>query len=115
MLIEDGAMASTNTISNYFYLGKAKNFSVHAEWTGTPNGTLKLQVSGKFPGGYLDGGVDPGLVAGDFIDLPDATVTIAGASGSQLWDVEDASYSWVKATYTNTSSTGTLQVTSSKK
>jgi hypothetical protein len=113
-LIENGAMTGTAVVEQIFFLGKGsrklKNWSAQAEWTGTPTGTLKVQVSNKNPLGPNDNGSFPSFVAGDWVDLPDTTVAIAGSAGNQVYDAEDASYAWVKVIYTNTSGTGTLNV-----
>lgn len=115
MLIENGVMTGTDVLSGVFFLGDAKNYSVHAEWTGTPTGTLKLQGSGKYPQGLVSGNTLPPFVDSDFVDITDATAATGGAAGEQLFDVEDASYAWVKVVYTNTSGTGVLNVVGNKK
>jgi hypothetical protein len=100
-IITDGAMASTNTISSEaFSIEHMFGFSVSAIWTGTPNGTLKLQFANS----------QNTPVSGDWIDITSATKSITGAAGSWYWNEANFFGKWIRATYTNTSSTGTLQV-----
>jgi hypothetical protein len=115
MLIDNGVMAGTDILEAVFFLGKAKNYSVFAEWTGDPVGEFKLQVTSKNPGGLIDGKIIPSFESTDWVDLDSAAVSPAGSAGQQLFDVEDASYAWVKAIYTNESGTGVLNVTATKK
>lgn len=67
--------------------------SVQAVWTGTPVGTLTLEASA-----FAD--------ASHFATVD--TVALAGAAGSQIWDLGLTGYRYVRLSYTLGSSTGTI-------
>lgn len=101
------AMTSTNTITSApFRLEHLHGFSLQAVWTGTPAGNFKLQGSNDL--GSYDGEVVSGVT--NWTDIPSSTVAAGGAAGSTLWNIDGAHYRWMRLSYTNTSSTGTLTV-----
>ncbi len=113
-LIVDGSMTGTSVInSDSFWVGHAFGYCVQARWTGTPNGTIKLQVS-------IDG-VEPTVgnsnepTISNWEDLADSSYSITGSAGSYMWNVNEVNYRWVRVVYTNSSSTGTLNVEYSTK
>lgn len=67
-------------------------YSVQASWSGTPTGTLKLQLSND---------------ATTWTDGP-SPQTLSGAAGSYLWDTVQTGVGYVRLAYTFTSGTGTL-------
>ena len=75
--------------------------SVQAAWTGTPTGTLKLQISN-----------DP--LAGSWTDYTGSSVSLTGTSDTTAWFFENASR-WVRVVYTFASGAGTLDVYVSQK
>ena len=97
------------------HLGKyTKKYSIFAQWSGAPNGFLKLQVSTKSPE-QGDKSVPDLSDANDWTDLPNSTISIAGAAGNHLYNVVEVGYFWVRLIYTNTSSTGVLSVWAGEK
>lgn len=68
----------------------------YAKWTGSPVGTIKLQVSLT----ELDA---------DFIDLDDSEQVVNGA-GNFMWNVTDTNYDKIRLVYTFGSGTGSLEV-----
>lgn len=71
-------------------------YAVHAIWTGTPTGTVVLQVS------------NDGVTWENITTTSTAT---GGIADSVLFNITDAMYKKVRLTYTRTSGTGTLNVT----
>ena len=73
------------------------HFSFQIKWTGTPTGTLKLQMSN-----------DIDATVTDWEDIPGSSVAIAGAAGQQVYNYSNAPFRWVRVVYTATSGSGTL-------
>jgi hypothetical protein len=106
--MSDGAMASTNTIySDWIWIGHAAGIAIQAVWTGTPNGAIKLQCS-LDPKTLTPGDSFPTLTNAE--DITDSSYTLTGSAGSYTWNVDAAFFPWIRAVYTNTSSTGTLNI-----
>lgn len=74
---------------------QGSNFSIQVVYTGTPNGSIKLQVSNDEL---------------NWEDLPSTTAAITTA-GATLFNVSNAHYGFVRVIYTRTSSTGSLDAT----
>lgn len=71
------------------------NACVQAVYTGSPNGSLKLQVSNDNV---------------NFTDYPNSSVSITQA-GSSIWLLENIGFPYIMIIYTSSSGTGTLNVT----
>lgn len=97
MLIVTNASMTTDVVSPMLDMSRIESIVFYAKWTGTPTGTIKLQVSLT----ELDA---------DFVDLPDSSQAIAGAAGKFMWNVADTNFDQIRLVYTATSSTGTLNV-----
>jgi len=93
-LLVDGDM-SGNLTSEVLALDNMMHYSVHAIWTGAPNGTLFIDISGELG--------EPT----NWAQL--ATVAVAGA-GQQIWMDRNAPYKWVRLRYVNAGGTGTLTI-----
>jgi hypothetical protein len=82
---------ATSAVADMDHMGMA---SIHAIWTGTPTGTLSVQVSVN--------GVD-------WVAPPTAlSVAIAGAAGQVVWTMPDLTWKAVRVIYVRTSGTGTV-------
>lgn len=90
-IVTNGDMSSDIT-SDITDLSKVDGYAVYAKWTGTPQGSIKLQVS-------VDGI--------NYVDL-DGSSTVVNNAGEALWEVTTAFYDKVRLVYTSSSSTGTL-------
>lgn len=87
-------------------LNQAIGYSIHAVWTGTPTGSLKVQVSNDEGSGPLDGSAP---VITNWTDLATpAPVALAGAAGTAMFNVDGAMYRWARLKYARTSGTGAL-------
>lgn len=75
-------------------LSRIDIYSIQAVWTGSPSGTIKIQVS---------------VNGSTFTDLADSEEAISGA-GDFLWVVTDVGYDKMKVVYTPSSGSGTLNV-----
>lgn len=105
-VIINGAMASTSTLHsapvNVEYLD---NIGFQANFTGTPVGTFSVEVSAD----YLQTATGVVQNSGNWIALTlSAVPAAAGAAGSIYVDVTQISAPWIRLSYTNTSSSGTL-------
>jgi hypothetical protein len=95
--------------SDAIYLGHIVNFSIQSVFTGTPNGSFKLQYSNdkgvedKTNGGWSAAGISTWT--------DDAASVIAvTAAGDAMWDVQNSGPRWVRLVWTRTSSTGSATI-----
>lgn len=93
-LFEDQGM--TNTVaSEPVSLHNMEHLSIHAKWTGTPQGTLFFEISGQ-------------------IGTPEIWETLdsvaVNGSGTQFWIDRNCPYIWARVRYVPTASTGNLTV-----
>ncbi len=77
-------------------------------WTGTPVGVLSLQVSGSYnPQGPAGNGTWTTLPTSLYVP---AIVQPAGGAGSSYIEIPQSSAPYIRAVYTRTSGTGSLNV-----
>ena len=76
-------------------------YFIHGVFTGSPNGTVKLQASG-------DSGVDAPPT--NWVDITDSTLTISGAQ-SVGWNVSQPRYRFVSVVYIAISGSGSFSAT----
>ena len=115
-----------NTTDGYTYttqwtdVKQAFAYSVSAVFTGTPNGTLKLQASNESdigsPWGVPAGtttvpvwGPQPQLNGSDATNIAGATSTIS-AAGTVMFDVSLPGHRCVRAVYTSSSGNATVNM-----
>lgn len=91
------------------WLGHICNYSIQLVFTGTPDGSLKLQCSNDAgtPNGAAPATMSTGVT--NWTDIAGSSQSIA-AAGNHVWTVENAGYNWVRVVYTRSSSTGSLTV-----
>jgi hypothetical protein len=92
-ILTNGDM-SGNLTSAPVDLSKTDGYSVYAEWSGSPVGTMKLQVS-------LDGI--------HYVDYTGSQTPVNGV-GNVIWEVTTAFYDNIRVVYTYGSGSGTLNV-----
>ena len=90
-IVTNGNMSSS-IISKVTPLSTTNGYSISATWTGSPVGTMKIQVS-------RDNSF--------FSDYPGSQITVNGAGG-QMWEITTANYAQVQLVYTASSGSGTL-------
>lgn len=110
------ASMATSQNSNGEDLNQIFMYSIQAIWTGTPVGTLKLQVSNddvpSAPVGNATAGTAQANVAANVVNWTDYTgsVTPVSGPGNFMWIVSDGGYKWVRVVYTAVSGAGSLTV-----
>jgi hypothetical protein len=98
-IITNGSMAATLT-STAVDLIRTQQYSIQAAWTGSPVGSIQLNVSN-----------DIGLCANasNWVTYTASIQPVNGA-GNFLWNIGFANYNCVEVVYTFTSGSGTLNV-----
>lgn len=102
-----GNVSSIGLDINQLYLG-----SIQATYTGSPTGTIKVQVSDDIVA--VAPGADPSANVVHWDDYTGSSTAVAGA-GSITYNLSFTGYRWVRLVYTFTSGTGTLNATFSGK
>jgi hypothetical protein len=98
--------------SSAFWVPHLDNFAIQAVWTGTPTGTLKLQCSCDKGSGNVS---EERGAPTNWTDIVGSSQSTAGAAGSNVWNVQNAGYRWVRVVFTFGSGTGSLSVTANGK
>lgn len=89
--IFDQSSMSTSLTSEVLDIAELVGYCIHAIWTGTPNGQIRVQ-------GSNDGT--------NFVNI--STQNTGGSSGQYLLNVEHAHYRYLRLFYNRTGSTGAL-------
>lgn len=113
----DGNMASSLS-SIGIDLNQTVMYSIQAVFSGSPVGTLKLQISNDIvPVAPVAGNPVGSNPAANVVNWTDYTgsSTAVSAAGNFVWNVFDVGYRWVRVVYTRSSGTGTLNITYSGK
>jgi len=84
--------------SNVYDVRVYDGFSIKAKYTGSPTGTLKLQVSNDDP---VNGGTQ------EWNDLADSSISVS-AAGIYIFNVSVVFFGWVRLVWTVSSGSGTL-------
>lgn len=96
-IITSGSMTGTSVLtSSVINTLSLSDGSIQFVWTGTPNGTFNIQ-------GSLDGGT-----TWTNITTNPTPISASGAAGNHLINVYPWAFPSIRAIYTNSSSTGTL-------
>lgn len=97
-IISSGTMTGTSVInSEVISIINLDNISLQFDWTGTPNGSFDVQVSND-------------NVTFHSLNIPGVPSAV-GVAGGFIINITQLSQPYIKAVYTNTSGTGTLNVT----
>jgi hypothetical protein len=105
-LLDLGATASFAIpwTSEPINLASVMNYSIQLQWTGTPVGELRLQVSNDFN----DQNRSQQFWAPTIWTDVEGSEQLVNAAGDHTWQVRDAGYMWVRAVWAPTSGSGTL-------
>ena len=95
-----GTDMESDITSDPIWLGHIANYSIQVVFTGSPDGTLKLQASNDF--GARDGSLDQ-VSIDHWTDIIGSSQNIT-ASGDHTWTVENAGYRWVRMVWTDSAS-----------
>jgi len=104
----DGTDMESTITSNAVWLAHIAHYSIQVVFTGSPNGTFKLQASNDV--GAKDGGGLSSPTITNWTDIPSSSLAVS-ASGSSLWTISNAGYRWVRVVWTNSASS-TAAITS---
>lgn len=96
-LLSSGDMSASITTNSQNLIQMAIA-CVQAIYSGSPNGSLQLQIS------------NDNLVWSNY--LTPATIT---TSGNSVWNIEFVGFQWLRAVYTKSSGTGSLSISVSGK
>lgn len=104
-VIDAQSMTGTSTInSSSVKCTGLDSASIQLSWSGTPNGTFAVQIPATFD---VSGGVVTWATL-PVTNTSGSTLTAAGSAGNHQIDVPLLSFSDIRVSYTNSSSTGTL-------
>lgn len=98
-LLSAGDMSQATVTSNSQQLVQMAVASIQAVFTGSPVGTLKLQISND---------------NSNWTDYTNSSVSVT-TSGNFLWNLVSVGFQYVRVVYTKSSGTGSLTVTVSGK
>lgn len=98
-LLTAGDMSAATVTSSAENFNQAALGGIQAVWTGSPVGTLILQISNDNV---------------TFSDYTGSSTAVSGA-GDFMWNLLDIGYQWIRVKYTRVSGTGSLTVTLSYK
>jgi hypothetical protein len=117
-LLTNGDMSQSSLTSTGVDMNQQVLASISAVFSGSPVGSLKLQISNDIvpvhPGTNIPVGTDP---AGNVVNWSDYTGSSENVTtnGNFTWNLGEAGYRWVRVVYTKVSGTGTLNVYFSEK
>lgn len=97
---------SANFESEPILLDQIYGFSFQSVFTGSPNGTFKLQASND--------DVKLGFDVYNWTDIADSSQAIT-AAGDITWNFDGCFFKWVKVVYTFSSGTGSCDITYASK
>jgi hypothetical protein len=98
-IVTNGSMTG-NITSTAVDLVRTQQYSIQAVWSGSPVGTIQLNVSND---------IGSCANASNWVTYTSSLQTVNGA-GNFLWNVAYANYNCVEVVYTFTSGSGTLNV-----
>lgn len=106
-LIDAPADLSSPWTSKAIWLGHVTNYSIQLFFTGTPEGSFKLQCSSDAgtKSNLGEAYIETGLT--HWTDIANSTQAVDEA-GDHTWQVENAGYPWVRVVWAPTSGTGSL-------
>jgi hypothetical protein len=114
-LIASGTVLNTTINSTAQSFMDLFGFSIQVVITGTPTGTIKLQMSDdiSYSGKPTAGGTGLNAPPVNWTDIANSSFTVT-AAGNVAWDYSWPGFNWVRVQFTDTSGgTSTATVTSS--
>lgn len=102
-----GTNMNTNITSDPIWLGHVVNYSIQLVFTGTPNGSFKLQCSNDEGRPEAASEDDRDFKITNWTDITDSAQAVT-AAGDHTYDVQNAGYRWVRVVWTFSSGSGTL-------
>lgn len=108
---------NANRLSAAIPLKNIFMYSIAANITGTPTGTVKLQVSNDPETNDTMPSANPMPTPSNWVDLANSSIAVT-AAGETLWSVNYCTYNWVRVSYTDSSSgasTATMSIVANLK
>lgn len=105
LFVNLAATGAQTYVSSPVDIGQMANGSVQFSYTGTPTGTLTIEVSNDAP--VINVGTGTATPT-NWTPYPAATQAVAGAAGAWVMNLPDIGFRWLRAKYVNTSGTGTF-------
>lgn len=102
-IVSNGDMSLASVHSTIISLDQVYISGIQAVWTGTPTGTIIIEVSCDPP---ADGNNNVSVT--NWSDLSGSDLALTGSAGSYFWNLGNIGAQWARLTYTRTGSTGTL-------
>ncbi len=99
-IVTNGSLTG-NITSTAVDLVRTQQYSIQAVWTGSPVGTIQLNVSND---------IGSCANASNWVTYTSSLQTVNGGAGNFLWNVSYANYNCVEVVYNFTSGSGTLNV-----
>lgn len=90
-------------------LNQVPLYSIQAVWTGSPVGSLKLQLSNDIINSNPPQAYNPIQIV-NWTDYS-GSLTVVNGAGNFVWNCLDVGYRWVRLVYVFSSGTGTLNAT----
>lgn len=106
----NGTDMQSNIVSDPVWLGHIVNFSIQLVYTGAPNGSFKLQ--GSNDEGAKSNNIENVNIT-NWSDISSTTVNVTSA-GSNIYNIENAGYRWVRLVWTDSTSGSPSTLTSSR-
>lgn len=105
-IVSAGDMSQATVTSTVLDLTNTQQWAIQGIWTGSPVGTIKLQVSNDITTGCSN--------ATHWSDYTQTIQPVSGA-GDYLWNSFTANYHCLRLLYVKSSGTGTLNATYGRK
>lgn len=105
-----GTDMTTNITSSPIWLGHIAHFAIQLVFTGSPNGSLKLQCSND------QGANDLQIAAAtitNWTDVDGSTQAIS-SDGNHVWNVQNCGYRWVRIAWVDSASGSPSTLTSAR-
>jgi len=102
---------NANRTSDPILIDQVYGYSIQARWSGTAQGTLKLQ--GSCDPVIRDANTSSGgpYTVTNWTDIDDSAHAVVGMPDTFLWNADGAMYNFVRLVYTRDASSGNLNVT----
>ena len=101
-VVENGDM-SADIISSALDLSFVRFGSIHAVFTGSPNGSLSLEFSNDI----IEVGSDPSSAVVNWTAYSGSSYSLS-SSGQYMFNISNMGYRWLRLVYTATSGSGVL-------
>jgi len=116
--LASGQSMASDFKSNGVDLNQTVLYSIEAVFSGSPSGTINLEVSNDIvpvaSSASNPVGLDPAANVVNWVTYTGSSTTVSG-SGNFLWNCLEAGYRWVRVSYTAASGSGTCTITFSGK